>query len=457
MSKLMIDNIWELESFVKQRGASIGASFGFIGLGQGGGKIVDAFAGIRNPITNEPVYPILCINTNMGDIDSLRNVDKHSRVALKGKEFEKGAGMDPERGKMAVEANGQDVFTHIQRVMKDVEVIIVVASLGGGTGTGSLNMIIDVCSEYVGKPVMAIVSLPNPHIDENINAFNALKELTPKLAEIKEDSQGNQYRVLESLIVLDNKKIIEDHIDAKDKGYEEGTQLTWDRYSNYKVASILHEWNVTTTLESDKTLDAEDFKNKLLFTGGVLTFAKKKINLQDNNLKSESDLINEIVSTYSGRNVLANGFDYQRDAIAFGLHVVIPKNREDLLNINVLEKINKRLQEELPNVPVYYGKSTWDSKHALVYTIVSLKGLPERAKHLKEESEELIRKQQEREQRASGFDVGGNLGINPFKRPATRGRGNVGNNEIPDNPFAARNGNTVTDSQQEPFNPFKKK
>ncbi|WP_134704953.1 tubulin-like doman-containing protein [Ammoniphilus sp. YIM 78166] len=454
MSKITIDNVWELESFVKQRGASLGTQFGFIGLGQGGGKIVDAFAGIRNPVNQEPCYPVLCINTNQGDIDSLKNVDKNNRLALKGKEFEKGAGMDPEKGRAAIETNGESVFGAVQRVMKDAEVIVIVASLGGGTGTGSINMLIDVCADYIGKPVMAIVSLPNPHIDENINAFNALKELTAKLEEIREDGQGSQYRVLENLIILDNKKIIEDHLEAKDQGEEEATHLAWDRYSNYKVASILHEWNVVTTLESDKTLDAEDFKNKLLLTGGLLTFAKKKINLQETNLKSEADLIHEIVSTYRGKNVLANGFNYEQDAIAFGLHVVMPKNKEDILNANTLEKINRRLQEEL-EVPIYYGRSTWDSKHALVYTIVSLRGLPERAKYLREESEELIRKQREREEKSSGFNIDGDLNVNPFKKTGARSR-MVTNSDAPVNPFAVKK-EIAAASSNEVKNPFKMK
>ncbi|WCK56500.1 hypothetical protein PP175_11650 [Aneurinibacillus sp. Ricciae_BoGa-3] len=134
----------------------------------------------------------------------------------------------------------------------------------------------------------------------------------------------------------------------------------------------------------DKSLDAEDFKNKLLLTGGILTFAKKKINLQNGDLKSENDLIDAIVFTYREKNVLANGFDYQNDAIAFGIKIVMPKNTEKILNQDTLEKINRRLQEELEGVPVYYGRSTWDSKHALVYTICSLRGLPGRAKNLKQ-------------------------------------------------------------------------
>ncbi|GED14800.1 FtsZ/tubulin family protein [Aneurinibacillus migulanus] len=448
---LTIDNVWQLESFVKQKGATVGTKLGFVGLGQGGGKIVDAFAGIRNANGNAQ-YPVLCINTNMGDIQNLQNVDRANRLQLKGAEFEKGAGMDPEKGKQAMAANGEIVFETLNRVMHDTEAIVVVASLGGGTGTGSINMVIDVCADYLGKPVMAIVSLPNPHVDENVNAYEALKELVPKLEEYQEDEQGGSYRVLENIVILDNKKIIEEHIEAVEQGSAEVTNLSWDRYSNYKVASILHEWNVVTTLESDKTLDAEDFKNKLLFTGGVLTFAKKKINLQSGDLKSENDLINEIVATYRERNVLANGFDYKNDAIAFGINIVMPKNTEKLLNRDTLEKINRQLQGELEGVPIYYGRSTWDSKHALVYTICSLRGLPERARNLKQESEELLAKQREREERQSGFDIGGELSSRQG-RTSTRTR--AGKAAAPANPFTALKKETTEKKLEKKFNPFK--
>jgi hypothetical protein len=69
-------------------------------------------------------------------------------------------------------------------------------------------------------------------------------------------------------------------------------------------------------------------------------------------------------------------------ARGIAINIVMPKNTEKFLNRDTLEKINRRLQEELEGVPVYYGYSTWDSKHALVYTICSLRGLPERAKRI---------------------------------------------------------------------------
>lgn len=42
-----VDNLWPLEGFVTQNNAQAGINAGFIGLGQGGGKIVDALASIK--------------------------------------------------------------------------------------------------------------------------------------------------------------------------------------------------------------------------------------------------------------------------------------------------------------------------------------------------------------------------------------------------------------------------
>lgn len=83
--------------------------------------------------------------------------------------------------------------------------------------------------------------------------------------------------------------------------------------------------------------------------------------------------------------------------------------------------------------------------------MVSLKRLPERAR-LREESEEIIREQQERESKASGFSIDGELSRqNPFKPSANRSRG-VG--ATPANPFAAKKETAATSA---PFNPFKQK
>ncbi|MFS0841339.1 cell division GTPase [Paenibacillus sp. 1P03SA] len=440
----LIDGVWPLEGFVSQGidEASI-IKYGFIGLGQGGSKIVDAFAGIRSPKDGEPVYTCMIVNSNLGDMKPLRNIPKHLQFGLKG--YEQGVGKNPEIGKKAFLENGEEIFTQIAERMSDCQMIFVVGSMGGGTGTGAINVLIDAIADYIGIPVASIVSLPAPHEVESLNAYNATAELIPKLSDHRQDENDRLYRGVENISILDNLKIFEDHRDNPE--FPE-LKLTWDFYSNYKVASIIHEWNVLTGMESHISLDAADLMNNILLTGGVLTYAKKKINLDET--VSTEDLLTQIVETYKGKNVLANGFDYKKDMKALGLVVVMPKNRADMLNQDTLELLRLKFRDELPNVGIYPGfVSHNDSNTAIVYTIASMGGLPERAKNLRKEAEELQRIREEKERNASGFNMGEKISRNPGNTPIRKV-------STSSNPFGndAQKQTAAANETKKKFNPF---
>ncbi|OAB28468.1 FtsZ/tubulin family protein [Paenibacillus macquariensis] len=396
-----IDQVWPLEGFVQQKNADSGLKMGFVGLGQGGSKITDAFAGIKR-INGEQVYPCIIVNSNKGDMNDLKNIPARFRLPLIG--YETGVGKDPDIGRKAFEENGSTIFEVIGEEMKDCNIIFVVNSMGGGTGTGAVNILVDAIADFLHVPVAVITTLPRPNQVESLNAYNAMVELAPKLNEIRTNEEDdNGYRVLQSLVILDNEKIVKEHSEAP-----EVKNLTWDLYSNYKVASILHEWSVLTSLESAFTLDAADLLNHIILAGGVITFAKKKINLEE--VTNNEDLINEIISTYKGRNVLANGFDYEKDMRSLALVVVLPRDRKDRINQDTLEVIRTRMKVELPNVDVYLGSVTYGSKtNAIVYTMANMGGLPERARNLRTEAETLKKLSEEREKAASGFDMGGKI------------------------------------------------
>lgn len=444
----LIDGVWPLEGFVKQKNAEASIKYGFIGLGQGGSKIVDAFAGIRSFKDGEPVYPCLIVNSNLGDMKPLKNIPKHLQFGLKG--YEQGVGKNPEIGKKAFLDNGEEIFAKIAERMSNCQLIYVVGSMGGGTGTGAINVLIDAIADYLAIPVASIISLPVPHEVESLNAYNATTELLPKLKDVRQDETDRVYRGLENISILDNQKIFQDHYE--DPEFPD-LRLTWDFYSNYKVASIIHEWNVLTSLESHISLDAADLFNNILLTGGVLTYAKKKINLDET--VSKDDLITQIIETYKGKNVLANGFNYSKDMTAMGLVVVMPKERADMLNQDTLELIRMKFQNELPNVSIYPGfVSSNSQRHAIVYTIASMAGLPERAKNLRQEAEELERLRIEKEKSASGFEIGEKINRNPLNPTVRR----VSQSSNPFGQQEAQQQTAAASQQAAPFkrNPFAK-
>ncbi|MGM1023164.1 MAG: cell division GTPase [Bacillota bacterium] len=422
--ELWIDGVWPLEEFVSHKNAKAGIKFGFFGIGQGGNKITDAFAGIKDRNGN-PVYKTIIVNSNLGDMEKIKNVPKIYHYPLAG--YENGVGKDPEVGAKAFQENGNTIFNAIQERLMDSDFIFVNNSMGGGTGTGAVNVAVDAISDYLLIPTGSIISLPRPDEIESLNAYNATAELVPKLSDIRVTEEGEQYRGLEALIVLDNDKIIKEHREDP-----EVTGLSWDFYSNYKVAAILHEINVLTSLGSDYTLDAADLFNRIIKQGSVLTFAKKKINLDE---VTKEDLTKEILSTYRGRNVLANGFNYKNDMRSMAMIVVMPQNQQHRVNQDTLEEIRTSMMDELPNVNFYSGSVSYETekREAIVYTMASMGGLPERAKLLREEAENLRVIREEREKKTSGFNMGEKLatktttsaprrsgtGINPFAAAAT--------------------------------------
>lgn len=443
---MRIDNKWQLEGFIDQKGASAGLYAGFVGVGQGGGKMVDALASIKNT-NGTQAYPCIVANSNLGDMHNLKNIPSQYKFGMKG--YENGVGKDPELGRKAFIENGEAIFEAISSLMSNCQVIVIVVSLGGGTGTGAVNDLAAAVREYLGIPVIVIASLPRPNEVESRNAYNALAELTEKFT-VSEHEDG-EYRLLESLIILDNEKIFNEHIQDPENPK---LGLTWDYYSNYKLASTWHEWSVLTTLGSDYTVDVADLLNHILLGGGVITFAKKKINLDE--VTTTEDRIQEIVSTYRGRNVLANGFDYENDMRSLALVVVMPKAREHELNQDTLEMIRSEVKKQLPNVNFYPGSVTNNSdRHAIVYTMASMGGLPERARNLRNEAETLLEQRLASEKAASGFQLGAKLDSGR-KSPFAPGAAKKGN------PFAAKSETAAGGEgasgtpQSAPKNPFSK-
>ena len=103
--------------------------FGFIGVGQAGGKIANEFyrLGYRS---------IVAVNTAKNDFLGLDIPAKRQLVLGDGA----GAGKNPEKGQQAVEKQKEDVLSLLRRSFGDgVERILVIGSTGGGTGCGEIG------------------------------------------------------------------------------------------------------------------------------------------------------------------------------------------------------------------------------------------------------------------------------------------------------------------------------
>jgi cell division GTPase FtsZ len=146
-----------------------GIKFGFVGCGQGGGKIADLF--------DQKGYRTIAINTSPVDLAALTMIPHEYRISIGSR---LGAGKDPRVGQEAIRADAAKVYKVIQDYFaRDVDFIFVTACLGGGTGTGVVADTIELCRQ-VGLTTGCICTIPlaSESMEEHKNALKGLDILS---------------------------------------------------------------------------------------------------------------------------------------------------------------------------------------------------------------------------------------------------------------------------------------
>lgn len=143
---------------------------GFIGFGQGGGLFAES--------AKEAGFTSVAFNTAKIDLQVLDALDVTERIHLNG--FE-GAGKDREIGKEAFDKHKEMIHEVIQHRFHDVQVLMPVFALGGGTGSGMAPAVTQLLTHMFQEKVIAPILL-FPHDKETIrsqmNTLESFGELT---------------------------------------------------------------------------------------------------------------------------------------------------------------------------------------------------------------------------------------------------------------------------------------
>ena len=132
---------------------------------------------------------VIAANT---DIQHLDMINAHQKLLLgKGTTKFRGAGGDPELGKMAVEESVDEV----RAVLEGSDIVFVAAGLGGGTGTGGAPLVAEIARE-LGAIVIGVVTLPFK-FEGNVRKRIALQGL--------EDMRNKCHTV----VAIDNNKLLD--------------------------------------------------------------------------------------------------------------------------------------------------------------------------------------------------------------------------------------------------------
>lgn len=351
------------ESFVLNSTVSI--KLGIIGLGQAGGKIADEFAVCRLPGKEVATYPVLAINTCVADLQALKHIPKSQQIELPN--YRLGAMRQPELGYVAITQSGvlDDILARVQRVFESVDHIIVAAGIGGGTGTGTLQVVCEALAEQ-GFPVSTMITLPRDFdsVEEKKNAVDFLGTFQELIFN----------GAISSAIIVDNNLLFDRYIK---RANSLGLDMDWKVDSNYEIVRIINEMNATTGLPSPTTFDGAEL-TKILSSGGCVTFGKAEIELPDSALNETLALeIDDILH----HGYLSN-YNNLSEARFAGIQLLMPESME--FGVMMEKTVNDELKHQMPAlIGNYIGHAQIKGqKNLLVYTIVSGMGLPGRAQDL---------------------------------------------------------------------------
>jgi len=150
----------------------------FIGFGQAGGKIVDMFieqdkkAAVRS-------FRGIAVNTARTDLMGLKNIELKDRILI-GQTVVKGHGVGTDNVVGAkITADEIDSIINIidDRGTHDIDAFIIIAGLGGGTGSGGSPVLARNLKRIYREPVYALGILPAPE-EGRLYSYNAARSLS---------------------------------------------------------------------------------------------------------------------------------------------------------------------------------------------------------------------------------------------------------------------------------------
>lgn len=225
---------------------------GLIGIGQAGGKISDRLLEYDINIGADFIRDALAVNTARQDLSGLEKIPEEKRMLVGESEFKgNGVGADNTKGRDIMEKEVNEVISRVDEMpFHEIDAFVVVASLGGGTGSGGIPVLSRELKNRYSEPVYGLGILPSSNEGDiyTINAARALDSVA--------DSTDN-------LLLFDN--------DAWSRG--RGSLEEWYSELNQKIAlrfgSLFAAGEMDNSDEiAENVVDASEITNTLS-CGGI--------------------------------------------------------------------------------------------------------------------------------------------------------------------------------------------
>ena len=261
--------------------------FGIIGCGQAGGRIAKSFH-------DQGYKKCLAINTAKADLNPLDLPDEQ-KLQIGDAE---GSGKDMKKGHDAAKDAYQRILDKTKTVFGTVDKIIICVGFGGGTGAGSLNILVKIAQSYLEllgnknflTDVIVISALPTNGEKKSKTISTNLLLVKDRIKEMVD--QGH----VGPLFVIDNSQI--------EQLYRGISPAKFWGTVNDTITGLFQTFNYLSTQESSYTsFDAEDYKT-VLSAPGYAVLGVTKVETKG------SDLSIALQENFK-KTILAAGLDFK--------------------------------------------------------------------------------------------------------------------------------------------------
>jgi cell division GTPase FtsZ len=349
---------------------------GVLGSGQAGSRLAEAFYKLG--------YDAIVVNTAMQDLKYIDIPDSNKLLLEYGLG---GAAKEMEIGKAAAEEHRGEINNLIADKLAHSQVNVLCLSLGGGSGAGSCETLVEILSS-TGKPLVVITVLPMDTEDAQTKA-NSLVTLS-KLA------KAAQTKKISNLIVVDNAKI--------EAIYSDVSQFEFFSTANRAIVEPIDVFNTLSSMPSNyKPLDPMEWAK--LFTDGEGLTVYGELTIKD--FVGETAIAEAILNNLNS-NLLAGGFDLKQSRYV-GVLITAPKSVWDQIpQANITYAMHMVNDQCGTPKGVFKGMYIVDSPDPVVkvYSMFTGLGLPDsRVTQLRKDAQEL-------QQTVKGKDAQRNLNLN---------------------------------------------
>jgi cell division GTPase FtsZ len=156
----------------------------FIGFGQAGGKIADMFIE-QDKKMGAQNFRAISVNTARTDLMGLKNITLRDRILI-GQTMVKGHGVgtDNVTGAKITSDEIDSIINAIDsRGTHDIDAFVIIAGLGGGTGSGGSPVLARALKRIYREPVYALGILPAPE-EGRLYSYNAARSLSTLVNEV---------------------------------------------------------------------------------------------------------------------------------------------------------------------------------------------------------------------------------------------------------------------------------